>query len=479
MTFFRRRLLLNCLRFFDLGAIVASFGLAVLIKWGRTNVSESLQFLEIRASIYDFALFLLFLLGGRLAFSSVGLYHSRRFSTKGSEIADILKATALGSLALGLAGKTLGLFQSSLFIPMVFFAASSGLMISSRLILRAVLAKLRLRGRNLRFLLVVGTNERAIRFARNIEARPDLGYRIIGFVDDEWKGVGEFRQNGYALVANLSGLRDFIRHNVVDEVVLELPIKSLYQAASEIVDLCREQGIIVRRLTDIFSLHAIESVEDQVEGEPLITVCPGPKDGWPLLAKRTQDIFLSAILIVIMAPVFLLVALLVKLSSAGPVFFIQERVGLNKRRFRLFKFRTMVEGAERLQDELEGMNEISGPVFKITDDPRITAIGKFLRKTSIDELPQLINVLKGDMSLVGPRPLPVRDYNGFNKDWQRRRFSVRPGITCLWQISGRNNISFERWMQLDLQYIDRWSLSLDFTILAKTIPAVLKGTGAR
>jgi lipopolysaccharide/colanic/teichoic acid biosynthesis glycosyltransferase len=179
-----------------------------------------------------------------------------------------------------------------------------------------------------------------------------------------------------------------------------------------------------------------------------------------------------------LAPVFLIVALLLKFSSGGPIFFRQERMGLNKRRFRILKFRTMVPNAEKMMAELEKHNEVSGPVFKIKDDPRITPLGKFLRRTSIDELPQLFNVLKGDMSLVGPRPLPIRDYEGFNQDWQRRRFSVRPGITCLWQVSGRSSIPFEQWMKMDLQYMDEWSLWLDVKILAQTVSAVLKGSGA-
>jgi lipopolysaccharide/colanic/teichoic acid biosynthesis glycosyltransferase len=169
---------------------------------------------------------------------------------------------------------------------------------------------------------------------------------------------------------------------------------------------------------------------------------------------------------------------LILLTSPGPVLFTQKRVGLHKRDFLVYKFRTMVVGAEKRQKEIEHLNEVSGPVFKIKNDPRITTVGKFLRKTSIDELPQLINVLKGDMSLVGPRPLPIRDYAGFSEDWQRRRFSVRPGITCLWQVSGRSQISFDKWMELDLQYIDKWSLWLDLQILLRTIPAVLKGEGA-
>jgi lipopolysaccharide/colanic/teichoic acid biosynthesis glycosyltransferase len=172
------------------------------------------------------------------------------------------------------------------------------------------------------------------------------------------------------------------------------------------------------------------------------------------------------------------VALLVKLEGTGPVFFIQDRVGLNKRRFRMYKFRTMVDDAEKKQTDLESLNEADGPVFKIKNDPRITRVGKFLRKASVDELPQLLNVLKGDMSLVGPRPLPLRDYQGFDQDWVRRRFSVPPGITCLWQVNGRSSLTFREWMELDLQYIDHWSLWLDVKLIAKTIPAVWKGVGA-
>jgi lipopolysaccharide/colanic/teichoic acid biosynthesis glycosyltransferase len=180
----------------------------------------------------------------------------------------------------------------------------------------------------------------------------------------------------------------------------------------------------------------------------------------------------------IFSPLLLLVALGIKLDSPGPVFFIQERMGYNKRRFRMIKFRTMSADAEARMKELEHLNETDGPAFKIRHDPRMTRIGRLLRKLSIDELPQLINVLLGDMSLVGPRPLPMRDVHGLEVAWQKRRFSVKPGLTCLWQVSGRSNLSFEQWMQLDLEYIDRWSLALDCKILLKTIPAILSAEGA-
>jgi exopolysaccharide biosynthesis polyprenyl glycosylphosphotransferase len=229
---------------------------------------------------------------------------------------------------------------------------------------------------------------------------------------------------------------------------------------------------------DMFPARIARPRRDYLDGIPVITHYPGSVEGLQLAAKRSLDAALSLLLLIGLSPLFALVSLLIRLDSKGPAFYIQKRVGLNKRRFRLYKFRTMTDGADARQEELECLNEACGPVFKIKNDPRITRLGRFLRKSSIDELPQLFNVLKGDMSLVGPRPLPVRDYNGFNEDWQRRRFSVRPGITCLWQVNGRSNTSFEHWMKLDMKYIDEWSLQLDMKILLLTIPAVLRGSGA-
>jgi len=252
----------------------------------------------------------------------------------------------------------------------------------------------------------------------------------------------------------------------------------MHDQASRIATLCEEQGITVRILTSVFDLKITRSSAEELDGDPLITHSTGWVEAWPVFAKRILDFTISSILITFLFPVLLVVAIIIKLTSPGPVLFVQERLGLNKRHFNVYKFRTMVVDAEKNMREIEHLNEVSGPVFKIKNDPRITPIGKFLRKTSIDELPQLLNVLIGDMSLVGPRPLPVRDYEGFNKDWQRRRFSVKPGITCLWQVLGRSSIPFEKWMELDLQYIDEWSLWLDCQILLRTIPAVLRGLGA-
>ncbi|MCK5010200.1 MAG: exopolysaccharide biosynthesis polyprenyl glycosylphosphotransferase, partial [Deltaproteobacteria bacterium] len=239
----------------------------------------------------------------------------------------------------------------------------------------------------------------------------------------------------------------------------------------------QEQGIIIRLLSDLFDLKIAKSYIDHLDDIHFLTLHSAPIEQWPLLVKRSFYVALSSIILVLLLPLLLFIAILIKLDSKGTVFFTQERMGLNKRKFKLLKFRTMVENAEKLRVELEDQNEASGPVFKIRNDPRVTRVGKWLRMISIDELPQLINVLKGEMSLVGPRPPIPSEVERYEcKD--KRRLSMKPGITCLWQINGRSNISFDKWMELDKEYIDNWSLWLDMKILVKTIPAVIRGTGA-
>jgi exopolysaccharide biosynthesis polyprenyl glycosylphosphotransferase len=273
-------------------------------------------------------------------------------------------------------------------------------------------------------------------------------------------------------------LNSVIAHHPVDEVLVALPIDRYRPLVDAIVRQCEEQGIIVRVRTEMFNLQIARSHLDDLQGVPVLTIQSGPSDGWQLVAKRFIDILASTGLLITLAPLFAIVTLLIRLDSPGPVFFGQERIGFNKRRFRMLKFRTMVAEADRQQDMLEHLNEAEGPVFKIKNDPRITRVGKFLRRFSIDELPQLFNVLKGDMSLVGPRPLPVRDVDRIDVQWHKRRFSIKPGITCLWQVNGRSNIGFDDWVRMDLDYIDKWSLGLDRLILMKTIPAVFRGPGA-
>jgi exopolysaccharide biosynthesis polyprenyl glycosylphosphotransferase len=473
----RRQLLLNAYMLFDVGLMLLAFAAGALtIIEGRSMDFDS--FFAMRVKVQNFAIFSLLILAWHLIFRWLGLYASHRLSKRRGEVVDVVKATSLGTFVI-LVGATL--FHIRMMTPLflgVFWLVSTGTAVCSRLALRAVLTLLRKRGRNLRDIVIVGTNDRALQFARRIEARPELGYRIIGFVDQEWRAGEAFRDSGHTLACDLDNFLGFLRSNVVDEVVVALPFRTMHDEASRIAALCEEQGVTVHILSNVFNLQRSRSSAEEFDGSPLITHATSSADGWQAVLKFIFDFTISLVLVVFLSPLMIMVSILIKLTSPGPVFFSQRRVGRNKRRFNLYKFRTMVVDAEKRMSEIEHLNEASGPVFKIKNDPRITPIGRFLRKTSMDELPQLFNVLLGHMSLVGPRPLPIRDYEGFNVDWQRRRFSVKPGITCLWQVQGRSSISFEKWMELDLQYIDKWSLWLDFQILLQTIPAVLKGSGA-
>jgi exopolysaccharide biosynthesis polyprenyl glycosylphosphotransferase len=341
--------------------------------------------------------------------------------------------------------------------------------------MRLILIAVRYRGRNLRHIVVLGTNERAVQFAEKIGAHKEMGYNILGFVDNECKCETERME----LLSDLYHFSEVLDQHVVDEIIIALPIQSFYSEIREVLGLCEEQGIKVRFITDmLFDLSHAKSTIEYMDDIQILTLYMSPHDGFLLRIKRIIDITISALALILLAPLFVMIGILIKIDSRGPIFFVQERVGYNKRRFEFYKFRTMTSDAEKRQAEMEHLNEVSGPVFKVKDDPRVTKIGKILRKTSMDELPQLFNVLKGDMSLVGPRPLPIRDYKRFDKSWQKRRFSIRPGLTCLWQIQGRNELSFEKWIELDMEYIDHWSLLLDLRILVKTIPAVFRGTGA-
>jgi len=265
--------------------------------------------------------------------------------------------------------------------------------------------------------------------------------------------------------------------NVIDEVVIALPVKTQYVAIERTIAICKRMGVQVLYCENLFETPRSGRCHREPFDDQKVTLKMVPDD-YRHRIKRSFDALGALIGLILCAPLFLIVAILIKATSKGPVLFRQERYGLGRRTFCIYKFRTMVENAEAAQAALEHMNENAGPVFKIFKDPRITKLGALLRRTSIDELPQLLNVLKGEMSLVGPRPLNLRDVGKFSEAWLMRRFSVKPGLTCLWQIGGRSNVSFDRWMELDLHYIDHWSLEMDLRILVKTIPAVLRGTGA-
>jgi exopolysaccharide biosynthesis polyprenyl glycosylphosphotransferase len=325
-----------------------------------------------------------------------------------------------------------------------------------------------------RNILIVGASPTARRLGDLISNYAEWGLEVIGYVDAE--ADRPIEPHGDVL-GSVSDLHHIVDNHIVEEIIYaeERPNMELLD---KILELCSEQGIRARLAADFFPAKVANLSMEFLENIPVISFSSAPEYTFSLFVKRVLDVVISAVVLLLLLPFFAIVGLLVKLTSKGPIIYRQVRCGLYGRKFILYKVRSMFDGAEDVLWEIRHLNEMAGPVFKMRNDPRVTQLGRFLRKSSIDELPQFWNVLKGDMSLVGPRaPLPeeVKEYTR----WQRRRLSVKPGITCLWQVSGRNEIDFHEWMKLDLHYIDNWSLLLDFKILLRTFPVVLFGKGAR
>ena len=481
MNFLRRKILIICFKLFDLGLMILSLLSTFIIldllqgRHGK-NILNHLIATDLHFKHILLPLLLIFV--WHLIFNFHGIYQSGRFASKKSEALNIIKAVSVGTIVLIVYDFLFEVKNLTRGFVMTFWVLNILFINTSHLLLRHVLANLRVHGKNLRNMILVGTNPRALTLAKRISSKQEIGIKIIGFADNNWTKIDKFYRTGYALVANLKDLPVFIKSNVVDEVVICLPLRSFYNEIAGIINFCESQGIVVRVLADFFNLKLAHYKTEALEDINITMIYFNQMDGLKALFKQLSDLLISFVMLILLSPLFIITSILIKLTSKGPIFFIQPRIGFNKRRFNLYKFRTMIMDAEKMQDALEDLNEIKGPVFKIKKDPRITPLGKFLRKTSIDELPQLINILKGDMSLVGPRPLPERDVNGFDTDWHMRRFSVRPGMTCLWQINGRNDIPFDKWMKLDMEYIDQWSLFLDFKILLKTVKTVFTTSGA-
>lgn len=323
-------------------------------------------------------------------------------------------------------------------------------------------------------ILIVGTNERAMDFYRFTMANRFLGFRVAGFLDD----LNRSGHDHVRILAPLAGFERVARENILDLVVVFLPIRSYYDKVSAIIEHASIQGIPVQHMYVLFDHKNLNMSARNIGDHSGMFIGSAPSNPWLLGIKRIFDIVFSLLVLVCISPVLLAAAIAIKIDSRGPVFFVQSRVGYHKRPIRVLKLRTMVSDAEKLMSQLESLNEMDGPVFKIHNDPRITRVGRLLRRYNIDELPQFINVLLGDMSVVGPRPMSERDYLGFSEDWLRKRFSIAPGITCLWQVRPhRNQIPFHEWMNLDMEYIDNWSLWLDMKIIVQTVLTTLGGTG--
>jgi len=324
--------------------------------------------------------------------------------------------------------------------------------------------------------MVVGLGEPALRLASELEAAAAYGIRLTGFFADA-PGQPAAREVELAErypVHALDTLPELLRRRVIDEIIFAVDTRRLAEL-EDVMLACDEEGVRTRVAVDFFPHVNSQVYLDRFGASPLLTFSATPHDEIRLLAKRAIDVLLGSVALVVLSPFMLVIAALIRLTSPGPAIFRQERCGLNGRRFTFYKFRSMWENADAMRASLEHMSRRQ-LALKIPNDPRATPVGRWLRKFSIDEWPQLWNVLRGDMSLVGPRPAIPEEVDQYQR-WQRRRLRMRPGLTCLWAVSGRDAVDFETWMKMDMEYIDNWSLALDWKILARTIPQVLSGKG--
>lgn len=470
----RAKLIASTIFVIDLISITAAFFVAYWIR-------DSLFALELDPlfPITDY----LWLLFGILPIWSFLLYYfklydSYRTAPFWAEPWGSFQVAFWGTFAAGVFVFILKLhFVSRLFI-FIFGVIAFLLLSIARAGLRITASRVRKRGLNFRNVLIVGSGRQASELTDTIRNNEGWGLKVCGIVLDSERDDVEFAgECAINIKGTIEDIPKIITNEIVDDVIFAVSKKRLEELEGIFLT-CEEQGIRTRVALNFFP-HVIAKVHLEDFGEiPLLTFSTTPYNEWLLAIKRVFDICVSGTLFISLSPLLILIALAVKVTSRGPIFFRQIRVGVNGRRFTLYKFRSMVSHAESIKKDLIYLNEMDGPVFKIKNDPRITLIGKFIRRFSLDELPQLINVLKGDMSIVGPRP-PIPEEVAHYERWQRRRLSMKPGLTCIWQIQGRNRISnFDNWMKLDLLYIDNWSLKLDLQIFLKTIPVVLWGRGA-
>jgi exopolysaccharide biosynthesis polyprenyl glycosylphosphotransferase len=433
-----------------------------------------IDLLAIRLSVEHFVVLVMCWTIWRATLCSCGLYTWKTARSLEGTAGRLMLATSLCTVIAGAVNAAVwhhGHFWRG---TLVFWLLSSSGAFFLRALIGVFQLKIRPHFREIRNVVIVGGGSRALRMYEELASHPDCKYKLLGFVDPRPLSTPEIADR---LLGRVEDLEEILMKRVVDEVVITLPMKSNYAAIERVIEICERGGVQLQYCADLFETSIAKHICSE-EHDYRRVVLKMVHDDHRKYIKRALDIAGAAFGLIVLSPLFLAVAILIKYTSKGPIFFRQERYGLNKRTFFIYKFRSMVENAEAAQAKLEHMNQNSGPVFKIFADPRVTKIGAILRKTSIDELPQLFNVLKGEMSLVGPRPLNMRDVGKFSEAWLMRRFSVKPGLTCIWQVSGRSNISFDHWMALDLHYIDHWSLLLDMKILAKTIPAVFEGRGA-
>ncbi len=409
-----------------------------------------------------------------LIFALRGLYNIRLTGTWFRQIWTIISSTTLG---LAFLITYYFIFQpisnSRLLVPFVW-ATAILVLCFARLIVSSIMGLLYRLGLGETRLLVVGSGRLGKMIMQHIVANPNLGYSIVGFLHDMNEPPSDFGR--FKMLGTLDDLGMVIRSMQIDEVIIALP-SHLHQQSIRSVRLCERLGTSFKLVPDLYELSLSRIDMEAIEGIPLIGIKQGSINSMQQIVTRTFDMIISFLILIIGFPLWLCIALAIRLSSSGPIFYKQTRIGLNGRPFKVYKFRSMYKNADARLADLMPHNEVQGPLFKIKDDPRITPVGKFLRHTSFDEIPQLFNVIKGEMSLVGPRP-PLPHEVALYEEWQKGRLAIKPGMTGLWQVRGRSNISFDEGVLMDLYYIENWSLRLYFQVLLRTIPAVIFRRGA-
>ena len=445
--------------------LLVLLGVLIGLNWRRMPGGFG-EFLAIRVPLRNLFLSILILLSWAIAFRAFGLSKpSRRGVTKAFAVASDFV------LLFALATQFSGAFTGRIFwyfLPAAILACYCGRFVAGRL------ARFSSGSQSL---IIVGSGPRALAKYKQLQEPSYGSTRVLGFVDSKKGHLVSETVRG-KMLGGLDDLEEILMKQPVDEVVIALPAKTCYEEIQTAMQTCECAGVEAQYdLSDIFNMSLASPHLEANQPTPMVRLKIVRGD-YRLLVKRCIDIAGAVLGLATFGPLMLATAVAIKLTSPGSALFTQERFGLRKRRFRMYKFRTMVQNADHLQTSLEDQNEKVGPIFKMKHDPRITPLGRLLRVSSIDELPQLLNVIRGHMSLVGPRPMSVRDVLRFKEPSLMRRFSVRPGLTCIWQVNGRSNTTFSKWMELDLKYIDSWSLGLDLSILVRTVPAVIRGQGA-
>jgi exopolysaccharide biosynthesis polyprenyl glycosylphosphotransferase len=409
-----------------------------------------------------------------LLLSAAGFYQSHRTLPLGEEVWAAGKVAFGGTAILVLLIYGLRLEFVSRWFLVLFGVINFCFLATEKVALRMTSRWVRARGFNFRTALLIGTGPKAAQLGEFLEAHPHWGFRVVGYLDDNG---GDSRLHTWPCLGRITDMEAVLSREVVDEVIFVIEKGKLPEFEDAML-VAERHGVRAHVSLDIFPHVLARPVLEELDGIPLLSFTTTPSNPGQLVAKRLIDLTLALVLFLITLPIQAVAALAILLTSGFPILFRQMRCGLNGRHFMLPKFRTMEPGSEERLSEISHLNEMTGPVFKVRRDPRMTPVGRILRRLSIDELPQLWNVIVGDMSLVGPRP-PLPEEVSRYEPWQRRRLSMKPGLTCLWQVSGRSELDFDRWMALDLKYIDTWSPLLDLKILLKTVPAVLSGRGAR